>query len=170
MTTIIALLRAVNVLGSGNITMADLKALCEAAGFANVRTYIASGNVIFDSRASPARIKARLEAALEPHVGRPIGVHVRSASEMAEVAAKNPFPKKAPNRTVAIFLARAPARDILESVRGRKNEEIRVVGREIYVHYPDGIGKSRLIIPGAKEGTARNMNTVAKLSELAGQR
>jgi uncharacterized protein (DUF1697 family) len=166
-TTFIALLRAVNVGGTGKIAMSDLKRLCEEAGCANVRTYIASGNVILESGSAEARLKAKLEAALKAHVGKPVGVMVRSAAEMADVVARNPFPRKAPNRTVAIFLDRPPGRDILDGVRGRKDEEIRVMGREIYVRYPDGIGKSELIIPGAKDGTARNMNTVAKLAELA---
>ena len=167
MTTFIALLRAVNVGGTGKIAMTDLKRLCAECGFADVRTYTASGNIILESAITEARVKAKLEAALKAHVGKSVGVLVRSADEIAAVIAQNPFPKKAPNRTVAIFLDRPPARDILDGVRGRKDEEISVVGREIYVHYPDGIGISKLVIPGAKDGTARNMNTVAKLAELA---
>ena len=166
MPTFVALLRAVNVLGAGQIAMADLKVLCTEAGFAAVRTYIASGNVILESRMSAPRIKATLESALKEHLGKPIGVHVRSASELADVLARNPFPRKAPDRTMAVFLDRPLKSDALDEMRGRRNEEVRLSGRELFVHYPDGQGRSRLIIPQAKTGTARNMNTVAKLVEL----
>jgi uncharacterized protein (DUF1697 family) len=86
---------------------------------------------------------------------------------MKEVLANNPFPQAAPNRTVAIFLDAPPPRDALESVTGLKAEEIRLGKREIYVHYGEGMADSKLKIPAAKTGTARNMNTVAKLAELA---
>jgi uncharacterized protein (DUF1697 family) len=96
-------------------------------------------------------------------------VLVRTAQEMAEVAAKNPFPKAAPNRTMALFLDRAPPADTLSSVRGQQDEEIRLGRREIYIHYGDGMAKSKLIIPAAKLGTARNMNTVATLAKMAAE-
>src|SRR5690348_15140450 len=119
MKTLIALLRAVNVGGTGKLPMSDLKALCEKAGFDNVRTYIASGNVIFESDRSEAQVKAALEKALQKYAGKPVGVLVRSASEMAAVVAANPFPKAAPNRTVAIFLDKPPPDDVLDGVTGR---------------------------------------------------
>ena len=86
---------------------------------------------------------------------------------MAEVLADNPFAKMAPNRTVAIFLDRAPPADALAGIRGQNNEELRLGRREIYVHYGDGMGTSKLVIPAAKTGTARNMNTVATLAKMA---
>jgi uncharacterized protein (DUF1697 family) len=138
MTTFVALLRAVNVGGTGKLPMEDLRALCAKAGFVKVRTFIASGNVIFSCRKSEAQVKAVLEARLEDYAGKKMGVFVRTAAEMAAISANNPFPD-------------APAT------------------REIYVHYGEGIGKSKLRIPAAKAGTARNMNTVAKLAELAAQ-
>src|ERR1044071_1721680 len=110
--------------------MADLKALCEKAGFGAVRTYIASGNVILETRKSAPRIKATLEAALLEHLGKPIGVHVRSASELADVLARNPFPRKAPDRTMAVFLERPLGPDALDEMRGVRNEEVRLSGRE----------------------------------------
>ncbi len=168
MKTYIALLRAVNVGGTGKLPMAELKALCERLGFANVRTYIASGNVLFQSASAAAKVKAALEEALHAYAGKPVGVLVRTPNEMAAVLAANPFPDGAPNRTMAIFLDAAPAANALETVSGLKNEALALGVREIYVHYGDGIGDSKLKIPAAAAGTARNMNTVAKLVEMAG--
>lgn len=167
MATFVALLRAVNVGGTGKLPMGDLKMLCETAGFSRVRTYIASGNVVFESRKTAAQVKAILETALETYAGKPVGVLVRTASEMAEVLANNPFPEAAPNRTVAIFLDGPPPGDALERITGGNGEEIRLGEREIYVHYGDGMAQSKLKIPAAKAGTARNINTVSKLAELA---
>ena len=169
MAAFIALLRAVNVGGTGKLPMTELKAMCEALGFAGVRTYIASGNVVFTSRKSESAVKKALEAALESYAGKPVGVMVRTVAEMQAVLAENPFPKMAPNRTMAIFLDRAPPADTLAGLRGQKDEEIRLGRREIYVHYGDGMGQSKLVIPAAKAGTARNMNTVAALAKIAGE-
>jgi len=168
-TSFIALLRAVNVGGTGKLPMSDLRALCEAAGFGGARTYIASGNVVFDSALAEAEVKASLEAKLAAYAGAPVGVLVRTATEMTAVLAANLFPEAPRNRTVAIFLDDPPPTDALNSVTGRIDEEIGLGVREIYVHYPSGMGQSKLKIPAAKAGTARNMNTVAKLAEMAGK-
>jgi uncharacterized protein (DUF1697 family) len=165
----IALLRAVNVGGTGKLPMSELKSMCEALGFAGVRTYIASGNVVFTSRKSESAVKKALEARLESYAGKPVSVMVRSVAEMQAVLAGNPFPKLAPNRTVAVFLDEPPPTDTLEGVKGRKDEQIGLGRREIYIHYGDGIGQSKLVIPAAKAGTARNMNTVATLAKMAGE-
>jgi uncharacterized protein (DUF1697 family) len=169
MTSFVALLRAINVGGTGKLPMSDLKAICEELGFAAVRTYIASGNVVFTSRKSEAAVKAVLEKRLAAYAGKPVGVLLRSAAEMAQVLADNPFPEMAPNRTMALFLDRAPPADTLASLRGQKDEDVRLGRREIYVHYGEGMAKSKLVIPAAKTGTARNMNTVAELARMAGE-
>ena len=83
MTAFIALLRAVNVTGTGKLPMTELKAMCEAAGLKSVKTYIASGNVVFKSNKTEAKVKALLEAAATAYVGKPVGVMVRTAAEMA---------------------------------------------------------------------------------------
>ncbi len=167
MAVFIALLRAVNVGGTGKLPMADFKAMCEHAGCKKVRTYIASGNAVFESKRSEAGVKAALEARLEEYAGKPVRVLVRTHAEMAAVLKANPFPKAAANRTVAIFLDEPPPVDAIENVAGRSTEEIELGVREIYVHYGDRMAGSKLKIPAAKNGTARNMNTVAKLIELA---
>jgi len=163
----VALLRAVNVGGTGKLPMVELKAMCDAAGFASAKTYIASGNVVFQSKKTEAQVKATLEKALADYAGKPVGVMVRTGAEMAEVLARNPFQKMPANRTVAFFLDRAPAADALQTVSNRTTEEVRVGLREMYAFYPDGMGNSKLKIPAAKNGTARNMNTIAKLAEMA---
>ena len=169
MGSFVALLRAVNVGGTGKLPMNELKNICEELGFGAVRTYIASGNVVFESRKSEAAIKAALEKRLQVFAGKPVGVLVRTAAEMAQVLADNPFAKAAANRTMAVFLDRAPPADTLAGVRGRKDEEIRLGRREIYIHYGEGMAKSKLVISAAKAGTARNMNTVAVLARMAAE-
>jgi uncharacterized protein (DUF1697 family) len=169
MPVFILLLRAVNVGGTGKLPMADLKRLCEQAGFRKVRTYIASGNVVAERNGSESEAKAALEAELRAYAGKPVGAIVRTAAEMAEVVVNNPFPDRAANGAVAIFLDRAPPSGALKDIKGQANEEIRLGAREIYVDYPDGIGRSKLRIPAARDGTARNMNTVAKLAAMAAE-
>lgn len=163
MPSYIAFLRAVNVGGTGKLPMAELRAMCESIGLTGVRTYIASGNVVFQSRLSEASIKAKLERCLEDYAGKPVGVAVRTGPELAAVLEGNPFKTAAPNRTVAIFLDTPPPADALDAATGRKAEEMALGTREIYVHYGDGIANSKLKIPAGKTGTARNMNTIATL-------
>ncbi len=158
-----------NVGGTGKLPMSDLKDICEELGFGAVRTYIASGNVVFTSRKSEAAVKGALEKRLEAYAGKPLGVLVRTATEMAQVLSDNPFPKAAPNRTVAVFLDRALPADTLAGVRGQRNEQIQLGRREIYIHYGDGMAKSKLVIAAAKTGTARNMNTIATLARMAAE-
>jgi uncharacterized protein (DUF1697 family) len=167
MGAFVALLRAVNVGGTGKLPMSDLKDICEELGFGAIRTFIASGNVVFTSRKSEAAIKAALEKRLEAYAGKPVGVLVRTGAEMAGILADNPFPKAAPNRTMAVFLDRAPSADILAGIRGQRDEQIELGRREVYIHYGEGMAASKLVIPAAKTGTARNMNTVATLARMA---
>lgn len=167
MPTYVGLLRAVNVGGTGKLAMADLKAMCVAEGFQRVATYIASGNVVFSAEGSEAQVKAALERRLEAYAGKPVGVLLRSADEIAAVLKANPFSDQPPNRTVAVFLDDPPPADALDQARGRRDEEMRLGRREIYIAYGTGMGDSKLKIPAAARGTARNINTIAKLSEMA---
>ncbi len=166
MAVYVALLRAVNVGGTGKLPMAELKAMCVDAGFSDVQTYIASGNVVFDAEATPAEVKQRLEGRLTTYAGKPVGVFVRTAAEIAAVLERNPFADAAPNRILAVFLDEPPSPDALGDARGLNDEQMQLGERELYVHYPGGMGKSKLVIPSVRQGTARNMNTVAKLVEM----
>lgn len=168
MTVYVALLRAVNVGGTGKLAMRDLKQIADDLGFANARTFIASGNLIFSSRKGEAWVRMMLEAAIEKHMGKRVPLMVRTAKEMAAVAEANPF-KDAPGRRVLVsFLAEPPPKDALDRLRGHDGERLALGKREIYVDYCGTLlGRSKLRITAAEAGTARNMNTVAKLAEMA---
>jgi uncharacterized protein (DUF1697 family) len=97
-----------------------------------------------------------------------VAVLVRTAAEMVDVLALNPFPDAPPNRTVAIFLPAPPPAGALAGVRHQTTEEVGLGAREVYVAYRETMGRSRLTIPAAEGGTARNMNTVAELVRMAG--
>ncbi|WP_144148355.1 DUF1697 domain-containing protein [Paraburkholderia sp. BCC1884] len=167
MTRYVAFLRAVNVGGTGKLAMSELRTMCESLGFVQVRTYIASGNVVFESKLKEASVKSKLEHCLADYAGKPVGVLVRTGAELVAVLESNPFSSAASNRCVAIFLDAAPPADTLKQASGQQDEEIAIGTREIYVHYSKGIAHSKLKIPAAKNGTARNMNTVARLVEWA---
>jgi uncharacterized protein (DUF1697 family) len=166
-TAYVALIRAVNVAGQ-KLLMSDLRAIADELGLKNPRTYIASGNLLFASNKSESRLKSEIEAALEKHMGKPVGAMVRTAEEMREVVVANPFPA-AGKSAVAIFLDKAPPKSAIADAKAISDEEVALGRREIYVHYPSGMGRSKLRIPAARDGTARNMNTVAKLAQLAGE-
>ena len=166
MTSYVALLRAVNV-GGRQLAMADLKAIAEDLGLESPRTYIASGNLLFASSKSESAVRKQLEQALAEEMPSDVPVRVRTASEMAAAVKTNPFADEPGNRVVAIFLDGAPPADALEKATNIADERMALGKREFYVHYPSGQGRSKLKIPAAAKGTARNMNTVAKLAELA---
>ncbi len=169
MGTYIALLRAVNVGGTGKLSMAHLKKLCTEAGFDQVRTYIASGNVVFASSDKAPAVKSALQRRILEHTGKPVEVFLRTADEMRAVLHANPFPKAEPARNYVFFLDATPSRDALANVRRQTDEQLSVGTREIYIYYPSGMGRSKLVLPAANAGTARNMNTVAKLVEMSAQ-
>lgn len=166
MTGYVALLRAVNVGGTGKLPMIVLAQMCEAAGFGQVRTYIASGNVVFRSDSAEDQVRAAIEERLRAYAGKSVGVVVRSAPEIADTLARNPFADTPGNRVMALFIDGPLPIDPLDGVTGVKNEQIRLGQRELFVLYPDGMATTRLRIPSEKHGTARNMNTVAKLAEM----
>jgi uncharacterized protein (DUF1697 family) len=169
MSTYIVFLRAVNVGGTGKLPMEDLRAMCETAGFTSVRTYIASGNVVLSSSEPATSVKKTLEAALQTYAEKPVGVVVCTPEQVGAVLDQNPFADRSPSQTVAIFLDSEPPADAATSAKGRVDEEIAVGAGVIYVHYGEGMGDSKLKIPAAAKGTARNMNTVAAVLKLAGR-
>jgi uncharacterized protein (DUF1697 family) len=166
MTAYVALLRAINVGGTGRLEMADLHALCEGCGFTSVSTFIQSGNVVFRTKRSEASVLKLLEQTLTEKIGRPVGVLVRSAEELHAVVERNPFPDAPPNRLIIFFLAAPLRRGTLETIETAGGEQLATHGREVYVYYPQGQGTSKLKLPFSKTGTGRNLNTVTKLDAM----
>jgi len=129
--------------------------------------FIASGNLLFRSDLTEAVLKHQLEAAVSAQVGKAVTVMLRTGAELAAVVGANPFADRPGNQVAAIFLDTAAPPSVLSEHRHRDGEEIALGTRELYVFYPHGMGQSRFVIPAATHGTARNLNTVAKLAVLA---
>jgi uncharacterized protein (DUF1697 family) len=178
-TTQIALLRAINLAGRNLVAMADLRRCLAECGMIEPRTLLQSGNAIFRSRTAPAAVESRLESEARSRWSLAIEVMVRTSAEWAAVIDGNPFPKEArndPSHLLVMFLKSAPGaaavRGLQQQIKDR--ELVHAVGRELFVTYPDGVGRSRLsanVIEKAlgTRGTARNWNTVVKIQALAEQ-
>ena len=160
-----AFLRAVNVGGTGKLPMAALRAMCEAEDFTAVETYIASGNVGFTTKFSRDQAKTKLEQQLAQHFGKPANLFLRDADQLKAMI-DSPFPQAVGNRLMVILLAADPLRRMIEEAKNQRDEEIALGEACLYVHYPTGMGQSKLKIPGAEQGTARNMNTIRKMLEI----
>lgn len=165
--THIALLRAVNVGGTGKLPMAELRALAEGLGFQNVRTLLASGNLLLESPLPAAPVRARLEAALSERMGKPASVILRSRAELQAALDANPYPEAPGNRLIISFLNETLPAGAAAGIRHQVDERIHFAQREVYVHYGEGMAASKLRIPAAEPGTARNLNTVRKLVDAA---
>ena len=173
MTTYIALLRGINVGGSRKIHMADLRELFSAAGCEDVASYIQSGNVVFTHPAPEGDLTADLERRIEEETGFDVPVVLRTAAAWDDVVRANPYPDVEPTTLHVAFLAKPPAPDAVKAFDAARfaPEEFVVVGRDVYLHLPDGMGRAKLppalpLIRGV--GTARNWRTVLKLAELSG--
>lgn len=174
----ICLLRGINVGGRNKIKMEVLKEICEDEGLASVETFIQSGNVLFRTEETDlVALGARLEKAIEERCRFRPPVIMRSLQEMREAVARNPFagrPGMEPAKLLVNFLARTPSAEERERVLAIpvSPEELHVEGSEVFIYFPNGIGRSKL--PTAKidkatgtTGTGRNWNTVLKLLEMA---
>jgi uncharacterized protein (DUF1697 family) len=166
MNRYVALLRAVNVGGTGKLPMAELKAMGDACGFANARTYIATGNLLFESPLDEAAIKAMLDERLHAYAGKPVEVFVRTGTELAAIVAADPFPDAHGSRLMVFFHDDIVTEELIAACRDIYGERLAVNARELYVDYGEGIRFTKLKIPGKTERTGRNMNTVRKLAEL----
>lgn len=167
MKTYIAFLRGINVGGNTSLPMAELRAACNEIGFKSVRTYIQSGNVIFESDLPEEMLIIKLEKALYEKVEKHIPVIIRTAKELDLVNSSNPFPDVKPaNVGVMFFKAPVPS-DLLIDATILGPEEVKISKREIYIHFANGMGRSKLKLPLAQPGTVRNINTVTKLIELS---
>ena len=152
--------------------MAQLREVCEVAGATNVRTYIASGNVVLDTELSAAALRQRLERDIEAEFGISIVVVVLTAAELARAVAKNPYKKAEPGTLHAAFAPTDFAKPELDRLRALDfpPEELSVIGRNIYYHLPNGYGVAQLpkeVDRIKLKVTARNWRTVLALNEMA---
>jgi uncharacterized protein (DUF1697 family) len=167
MPVFVALLRAVNVGGTGKLIMKELVALCEAAGFREVATYIQSGNVVFETPLSAAKARATLEKALSAKLGTEATVVLRTAAQLEALIEHNPFKKQPPNRVMLMFMNDAPTAKQVAAVVSPDGEQLKLAGHDLYVYFPSGLGRTKLKLPFAKAATTRNLNTVTKLASMA---
>lgn len=177
MTAYVALLRAVNVGGRSSIAMSDLRDMITNLGFEDVRTLLRSGNAVFRGTGAAPALERRLEAEAAKRLRLHTDFLVRTDREWANVIARNPFPREAkrdPSHLVVQFLKNAPGAPAVRALQAaiRGPEAVRADGKQLYVVYPAGIGRSKLTNKLIEDklgtrGTGRNWNTVLKLAELA---
>ena len=177
----IALMRAVNLGGGTMVSMAQLRAMLGKLGFDNPRTLMQSGNAVFGVKAktTPAALEKKLEAEAARHFGKPVTFMVRTAAEWDDIIERNPFPAEAksdPAHLLVLTIKGAPTAASVKALRAayKGPESIEVRGREAYLVYPEGIGRSKLTAALLDRslgfaGTARNWNTVLKIAALAGE-
>jgi uncharacterized protein (DUF1697 family) len=177
MPTYVALLRAINLAGRNMVGMADLREMCDRLGCLDTRSLLQSGNLVFRVAGGTS---AKLETALQEEARKRLGLDtdffVRTAKDWEAIVAANPFPREAkddPGHLIAMFLKNAPGKQsqaaLREAIAGRERFEI--VGREAYIVYPDGVGRSKLTTALIEKklgtrGTGRNWNTVLKLAAV----
>jgi len=178
MTSYVALLRGVNLGGHKMVSMAELRDMVTALGFADAKTLLQSGNAVFRGKPqSTAKLEALLEAETAKRLGLSCDYHVRTAAELAEAIDANPFKteaKKDPSRLLVMFyrapLDKATVKAAQAAIEGP--EIVRCDGRHLYMYFPDGQGNSKAGAVVGRilkvQGTGRNWNTVTKLAALAG--
>ena len=166
MTAYVALVRAVNVAGTGKLPKEELKAMGEACGFSECRTFINSGNLLFTSDLEEKDVKERMEQRIAEFFGKPVPVYMRSAAEMAQAVARDPFTDDKASRRFAFFIDEVPVQAMIDEARDVAGERLALGPRLLYVSYGEGIGKSKLKLPAVKRGTARNMNSVGRIADL----
>ncbi len=167
-TVFVALLRAVNVGGTGKLSMKDLCDLCTKVGFADVRTYIQSGNVVFKTTLTADKVQVALERALAEHMAKPVDVIVRDLAELRRVLDRNPFAREDPAKVIVVFCATPLPKGFLDGVVAPGGEQVVPGRQEVYILYPDGMGRSKLKLPKSTGiATARNINTVTRLVSMA---
>ncbi len=172
------MLRGVNLPRHNRIKMAALRDLCESLKLFNPQTYVQSGNVIFGTEERDlAALTKRLENAIERSFGLRPDVIVRTTPEMRSVVARNPFARRRgiePGKILVDFLAGDPRPEARNDILTIKTdpEELHIDGRELYIYFPNGIGRSKLSWPAIERalkttGTARNWNTVTRMLQMA---
>lgn len=171
----VVLLRAVNLGARNKVPMAQLRALLEEAGYGNVRTYIASGNVLLDGPSGRAAVARKLERLIADAFEVETTAIVRSPKELSAVVDGHPFGRDT-SRSHVVFLADKPTKKAAESLAAADHSPDRAVvaGRDVYVQYPAGVQGARLSAARLERllevpGTHRNWRTVAAVAELAAE-
>ena len=178
MPVVISMLRGVNVGGHNKIKMDALRALYESLKFTGCQTHIQSGNVIFKTtERNLSKLTSQIQTAIERSFGFRPDVILRTADELRDVIARNPFAKRRgiePGKLLVTFLASAPTAEARDNLLKLKTdpEELRIDGSELYTYYPNGIGHSKLSWPLIERtlkvsGTGRNWNSVIKMLAIA---
>jgi uncharacterized protein (DUF1697 family) len=184
MPTCIVLLRAVNVGGTGKLPMADFRAVLEKLGYNRVETYIQSGNAVFETGAKAEKVASTIAAALEKHLGAPVGVIVRTTDQLKRLIDSNPYATEAAANGAlvhAAFLAGPAGEDAeaaLATIVARypaRRDRYTLDYDAIYFHFPDGAGETKFTGKTLDKaigviGTGRNWNTILKLYEIAKSR
>lgn len=176
MTTYVALLRGINVGGKNKVKMADLRALVESLGYERVQTYIQSGNIVFDSSTrSAGKVVDAISGAITRDLALDVTVLVRTAAELDALLATNPLDRRGVDTTKlhVTFLASAPAAARVRELDDvdQSPDEFAIVGREVYVHCPNGYGNTKLNNTLFEKrlgvaATTRNWRTVQTLAAL----
>jgi uncharacterized protein (DUF1697 family) len=177
----VALLRSINLVSHKRVDMNDLREVCSGLGLVQVRPLLQTGNVIFESASRPTtKIEQRLKTAAAERLALDTDFFVRTADEWKAIVAGNPFREAAhrdPAHLLVVFLKDAPDTTHVEALQAaiKGRERVATHGRQAYIVYPDGIGRSRVtssLIEHklATRGTGRNWNTVLKIEDLLGQR
>jgi uncharacterized protein (DUF1697 family) len=174
--TYVALLRGINLGSRNKVSMADLRDLFTAVGAEDVATYVQSGNVLFKSAKGAKALVTTIEKEIGRRLGLDVIVLVRTKPEVGKVLAGNPFAKRGdePASLHVTFLAETPDRARVRKLDPERggSDEFRVAGREVYLHCPNGYGRSKLTNAYFEKelgvaATTRNWKTVTKLAELA---
>jgi uncharacterized protein (DUF1697 family) len=172
----VAMLRGVNVGGRRRVPMAELRGLLDEAGYADVRTYVQSGNIVLGSPDAAAAVQRRLRELISARFGFDVPVIVRSRAQLARVVGADPIEGGAadPKHYVVTFLAEKPPAEAVKRLRelAVESERLATAGREIYTWHPDGQARSKMAAQLTAKGfganaTARNWTTVTTLLEMA---
>jgi uncharacterized protein (DUF1697 family) len=172
----ILLLRGINIGSRNRLSMPQLRDALTAAGFADVRTYLQSGNVVLSTVGKPEEVARNVEGLIAQEFSLEIAVIARTRAQLAKVVELNPLARIAKNakRYQVTFLAERPPRDVVRRVEqtAKSSERVIIDGREIYAWHPEGVARSQLwaLLAGKQLGataTSRNWTTVTKLLELA---
>ncbi|MBN7784036.1 DUF1697 domain-containing protein [Ponticoccus gilvus] len=166
-TTYATFLRAVNVGGTGKLAMTDLRSLIEEIGGVRPQTYIASGNAVFTHEGSTPEVQTALERALATHTGHPMPLCLRTPADLSAILDALPFPEAEPAKVAILLTDESFPDDPQAACRHRTVEEIRPAPGALYIHYPEGMGRSKLTHPAMKTGTVRNLNTLRKVHRMA---